>query len=315
MSALQEIDRRAASQSHVTGVMCGLADIDCYLGGFQRGQLLGLAARPSMGKTNLALTIALGAAKTEPAPVAFFSLDRTRHEVIESLLCGEAAVPLRDVLRGNVTSEARERLAQSVAELERLPLFIDDTCALTVPDIRRSCERLAAHRQLSMVFVDYLQLVVPAPGSREANREDELAEICRLLKATAQDLHVPVIVLSQLKPEINRRRNKRPLLSDVRDFGLEQEADVVAFLYRDAYYNVNASEPDVAEFIIARNRGGPTGTVKIRFQSDFARFVSYVSEAHLSPVVEDTLCAHRGPRRSRERAAGLRSGDTSSADS
>jgi replicative DNA helicase len=183
--------------------------------------------------------------------------------------------------RGNIKTHQWEDISRAMGTLNDLPIYLDDMGALTITDVRSRCRRLKSTVGLAAIFIDYLQLVRPGVLARNTNRNEELSEICRSLKITAKDLGVPIIALAQLNRGVEIRSEKRPMLADLRDSGsLEQEADVVAFLYRDGYYNAEAPEPDLTEFIIAKHRNGPTGSVKLRFQREYTLFLPYGDEAH-----------------------------------
>ena len=278
----EQIDRLYHSRGNRTGLTSGFADIDEYTAGFQPGNFVILAARPAMGKTSMALTMAAAAAREEQKPIAFFSLEMTNEELVTRLLCAEARINSQHLRRGNVGDHEWEKISKGMSMLSELPIYIDDSGTVTVSEIRSRCRRLHSGDGLSAVFIDYLQLVRPSTTSKSQNRNDELSEICRTLKATAKDLQIPIFALAQLNRGVESRNDKRPMLSDLRDSGaIEQEADMVTFLYRDAYYNPeSAPEPDLTEFIIAKSRNGPTGTVKLRFLKEHTLFVPYGESGH-----------------------------------
>ncbi len=278
----EQIDRLYHSRGDRTGLTSGFRDIDEYTAGFQPGNFVILAARPGMGKTSMALTMASAAAKEEQKPVAIFSLEMTNEELVTRLLCAEARINSQNLRRGNIKDPEWEKISTGMSALSQLPLHIDDSGTVTVTEIRSRCRRLQSADGLAAVFIDYLQLVRPSGTSRSQNRNDELSEICRMLKATAKDLQIPIVALAQLNRGVESRNDKRPMLADLRDSGaIEQEADMVAFLYRDAYYNPeSAPEPDLTEFIIAKSRNGPTGTVKLRFLKEHTLFVPYGDSSH-----------------------------------
>jgi replicative DNA helicase len=280
----EQIDRLYHSRGDRTGLTSGFRDIDEYTAGFQPGNFVILAARPAMGKTSMALTMAAAAAKEEQKPIAFFSLEMTNEELVTRLLCAEARINSQNLRRGNIKDPEWEKISSGMSALSQLPIYIDDSGTVTVSEIRSRCRRLQSGEGLSAVFIDYLQLVRPSATAKSQNRNDELSEICRVLKATAKDLQIPIIALAQLNRGVESRNDKRPMLSDLRDSGaIEQEADMVSFLYRDAYYNPeSAPEPDLTEFIIAKSRNGPTGTVKLRFLKEHTLFVPYGDGGYFS---------------------------------
>jgi len=280
VAAFQQIERRHYAGGDFTGFTSGFRDIDEYTTGFHPGNLIIIAARPAMGKTSMALTMAVAAAKIERQPIAIFSMEMTNQELVERLMSSEARLDAQKLRRGRVEDNQWKDLGDSIGTLHDLPIFLDDSGSLTVTEIRSRCRQMKAREGLSCVFIDYLQLVQPSNMSRQTTRNEELSEICRTLKATAKDLEVPIIALAQLNRAVESRPNKRPMLSDLRDSGaLEQEADLVAFLYRDSYYHPeSAAELDVTEFIMAKQRNGPVGTVKLRFQKEHTKFVPYGDE-------------------------------------
>jgi replicative DNA helicase len=277
------IDRRYHSRGDRTGLTSGFHDIDAMTTGFQPGNFVIVAGRPGMGKTSFALNMAVAAAREERAPIAFFSLEMSNSELIERLICSEARISMNDMRRGNIKPHQWEEISRAMGDINDLPIYLDDMGALTVSDVRSRCRRLKSTTGLGAIFIDYLQLVRPGVLARGANRNEELSEICRSLKLTAKDLEVPVIALAQLNRGVEIRSEKRPMLADLRDSGsLEAEADLVAFLYRDGYYNPETPEPDLTEFIIAKHRNGPTGPVKLRFQREYTLFLPYGDEGHFA---------------------------------
>jgi len=282
--AFDQIDRLFHMRGGRTGLTAGFHDIDAMTTGFQPGNFVIIAARPGMGKTSFALNMAVAAAREANAsPVAFFSLEMSNNELIQRLICSEARISMNDMRRGNIKTHQWEEISRAMGAINDLPIYLDDLGALTVSDLRSRCRRLKSTVGLDAIFIDYLQLLRPGVLARNVNRNEELSEICRTLKATAKDLSVPIIALAQLNRAVEVRSEKRPILADLRDSGsLEQEADVVAFLYRDGYYNPETPEPDLTEFIIAKHRNGPTGHVKLRFQREFTLFQPYGDESHFS---------------------------------
>jgi replicative DNA helicase len=280
--AFEQIDRLFHSRGDRTGLTSGFRDIDEYTAGFQPGNFVIIAARPAMGKTSMALTMAAAAAREEQKPIAFFSLEMTNDELVTRLLCAEARINAQHLRKGNIRDPDWEKISMGMSALSELPIYIDDSGTITVSEIRSRCRRLQSGDGLSAVFIDYLQLVRPSTSAKPQNRNDELSDICRTLKATAKDLQIPIFALAQLNRGVESRNDKRPMLSDLRDSGaIEQEADMVTFLYRDAYYNPeSAPEPDLTEFIIAKSRNGPTGTVKLRFLKEHTLFVPYGDGSH-----------------------------------
>jgi replicative DNA helicase len=279
--AFDHIDRLFHMRGDRTGLTAGFRDVDAMTTGFQPGNFVIIAGRPGMGKSSFALNMAVAGAREEGGPIVFFSLEMSNSELIQRLICSEARISMNDMRRGNIKPHQWEEISRAMGTLNDLPIYLDDLGALTVSDVRSRCRRLKSTVGLAAIFIDYLQLLRPAALARNANRNEELSEICRSLKATAKDLSVPIIALAQLNRGVEIRSEKRPMLADLRDSGsLEQEADVVAFLYRDGYYNSETPEPDLTEFIIAKHRNGPTGTVKLRFQREYTLFLPYGDESH-----------------------------------
>jgi replicative DNA helicase len=284
--AFENIDKLFHSRGDRTGLTSGFRDVDEMTTGFQPGNFIIVAARPGMGKTSFALNMAVAAAREETQPVAFFSLEMSNDELVQRLICAEAHISMHDMRRGNIKPHHWEKISDAMGVLNELPIYLDDSGALSVAEIRSRCRRLKSGPGLSAVFVDYLQLLRPNVLSRNSNRNEELSDICRTLKTTAKDLGVPIIALAQLNRAVETRAEKRPMLADLRDSGsLEQESDVVAFLYREGYYKEEAPEPDLTEFIIAKHRNGPTGTVKLRFQREYTLFLPYGDESHFPAAV------------------------------
>ncbi len=282
--AFDHIDRLFHMRGDRTGVTTGIPDIDAMTTGLQPGNFVIVAARPGMGKTSFALNMAVAAARESKEPVAFFSLEMSNSELLQRLICAEARLSMHDLRRGNIKPHQWEDISRAMGSLNELPIFLDDTGGLSITEVRSRCRRLKSTVGLGAVFVDYLQLLRPGVLSKNMNRNEELSEICRTMKVTAKDLGVPIIALAQLNRGVESRNDKRPMLADLRDSGsLEQETDLVAFLFRDGYYNPEGPEPDVTEFIIAKHRNGPTGTVKLRFQKEFTLFVPYADESRFPP--------------------------------
>ncbi len=282
--AFDQIDRLFHMRGQRTGVTSGFADIDQITTGFQPGNFVIIAARPGMGKTSFALNMAVAAARSGEAPIAFFSLEMSNNELIQRLICAEAMLSSQKIRLGEIKDRQWEDISRAMGSLNELPIFLDDAGGLSVTEVRSRCRRLKSTVGLSAVFIDYLQLLRPGSLSKNANRNDELSDICRTLKVTAKDLEVPIIALAQLNRGVESRTDKRPMLSDLRDSGsIEQEADLVAFLYREGYYHNEAPDPEMTEFIISKHRNGPTGTPKLRFKKEFTLFQPYGDDAHFAP--------------------------------
>ena len=271
------LKRKTAIESGVSmlGLPSGLRDLDDMTGGAHRTDLTILAARPSMGKTSLGLMVAQAAALHSNATVAVFSLEMSKEQIIDRILCSEARVDLFRYKKNYLVQAEWDRIAEALRTLENTKLFIDDTAGMSPMQVLAKCRRIAAEQKgLDLVVIDYLQLMTT--GKRTENRQQEVSQISRELKSIAKQLNVPVIALSQLSRAPEARQDKRPIMSDLRDSGsIEQDADVVQFLYRDEYYDRNSPDPGVAELIIAKQRNGPTGTVKLAFLKQYTRFESF----------------------------------------
>ncbi len=276
----ERIEQLQAAQGGITGVGTGFPDLDGKTGGFQKGDLVIIAARPSMGKTALVISLLLHAAISQQTPVALFSLEMSKEQLVQRMLCSEALVDLGRLLRGRLTDDDYVRLAQAAAHLNTAPIWIDDSGALNVLEMRGKARRLKTEQpELGLVVVDYLQLMQGGAKNAE-NRQQEVSEISRGLKALAKELEVPVIALSQLSRAPEQRSDHRPQLSDLRESGsIEQDADLVMFLYRPEYYlsDMEAQEQGLAgkaELIIGKQRNGPTGIVELFFRKESTRFES-----------------------------------------
>lgn len=256
------------------GVRMGFRDLDELTSGLQPGGLVVLAARPSVGKTALALSIAMNVALRSSKAVAVFALEMSGMQLALRMLCSEARVDMSRVRVGNLAERDLTRLADTADKLSHAQLFIDDSPDLTVGEMRSRARRLMAEHDLGLICVDYLQLMSAGSGSRsEQNRQQEISAISRGLKGLARELDVPVLALSQLSRAVEARPSHRPLLSDLRESGaLEQDADVVMFIYRDDYYDRNSERAGIAEIIVAKQRNGPTGVVELQFHAQHVRF-------------------------------------------
>jgi len=271
----EKIEQLQAAKGGITGVPTGFYDLDEMTGGFQKGDLVIVAARPSMGKTALVTGLALHAAISNRLPVALFSLEMSKEQLVQRMLCSEALVDLGRLLRGRLTDDDYVQLAQAAAHLNTAPVWIDDSGSLNVLEMRAKARRLKADQpELSMVIVDYIQLMNSA--GRAENRVQEVSAISRGLKSLAKELGVPIIALSQLSRAPEQRTDHRPQLSDLRESGsIEQDADLVMFLYRQEYYH--RDDPELhgkAELIIGKQRNGPTGLVNLFFRRECTRFES-----------------------------------------
>ncbi len=262
----------AASDSAVPGLSTGLKDLDRAISGLNKSDLILLAARPGMGKTSMALNILLDAGKKSGKKVAFFSLEMSREQLALRLIASECFIDNKKLVTGKLTEEDWESVAAAADSLSRSTILIDDDSTVTVADINAKCRRV---EDLGLVVIDYLQLMQSAGGKSRSgdNRQQIVSDISRSLKIMAKELNVPVLCLSQLSRANEGRTDKRPMLSDLRESGaIEQDADIVLFLYRDGYYNKDSENPNEAECIIAKNRHGETGTVYLQWQPQFTTF-------------------------------------------
>src|SRR5829696_1530515 len=278
--ALEMIQRLYEQEGEVTGVETGFEDLDRLTTGFHKSDLIILAARPAMGKTALSLNAIWHAAGEKKMPVAIFSLEMSKEQLVQRLISQTTRIPAQALRSGNVKAEDWPKLVRGVAEVSRAPIWIDDTAGVTLMEIRAKVRRLASQLNvagempLSLVVVDYLQLMV-GQGARAENRQQEIADISRGLKVLARDLDVPVLAIAQLSRAVEQRHDKRPLLSDLRDSGaIEQDADVVMFLYRDEYYNPESDDKGIAEVIVGKHRNGPTGKVQLAWMEQYTKFAS-----------------------------------------
>ncbi len=277
LELVERVEDMAKNPSDVTGVHSGFYDLDRMTAGLQRGDLIIVAARPSMGKTAFALNIAENVAVNEGLPVAVFSMEMGASQLALRLVGSLGRIDQGNLRTGKLRDEEWGRLNEAADRLCQAQVFIDETPGLTPSELRANARRLARKfgGTLGLIVVDYLQLMSGSVGSDE-NRATELGEISRGLKALAKELQCPVIALSQLNRSVETRNDKRPMMSDLRESGaIEQDADVIVFIYRDDYYNKESKEPGVAEIIIGKQRNGPTGTVKLTFLKPLTRFESY----------------------------------------
>jgi replicative DNA helicase len=276
-TAVDRIDELFHKDSPVTGLSTGFADLDDKTSGLQKSDLIIIAGRPSMGKTSFAMNLAENAAIHTKAPVAVFSMEMPGEQLAMRLMSSLGHIDQHKVRTGKLDDEDWPRLTSAISMLADTPLFIDDTPALSPTDLRARARRLAREQDgLGLIVIDYLQLM-QVPGNKE-NRATEVAEISRSLKALAKELNVPVIALSQLNRSLEQRPNKRPVMSDLRESGgLEQDADIIMFIYRDEVYNEDSEDKGTAEIIIAKQRNGPTGTVRLAFLGQYTRFENFAS--------------------------------------
>ena len=274
VESFTNLEKLYNQKQHITGVPTQFYDLDDKTAGLHGSELILIAARPAMGKTAFALNIATNAALKSNVPVAIFSLEMSKDQIVNRMLCSEAMVDSNKVRTGKLDEEDWVKLAEAIGPLSEAGIYIDDTPGISVIDIRTKCRKLKMEKNIGLVVIDYLQLV-QGSSKKSNNREQEIAEISRSLKILAKELNVPVIALSQLSRAVEQRPDHRPMLSDLRESGsIEQDADIVMFLYRDDYYNEDSEEKNIAEVIIAKQRGGSTGTVKLYWMGNYTKFVN-----------------------------------------
>lgn len=273
VDTVNKITEVAQQEGQVIGITTGFMDIDAKTTGLHPADFILIAARPSMGKTSLVLNIARNAAMIDRAPVAIFSLEMARDQLVQRLLSAESHVELQKIRTGELTDEDWHKIIEASEHLAQSPIYIDDTPGITVMEMRSKARRLKLEHGLKMIVIDYLQLM--SGSGKTESRQQEISEISRGLKGLARELEVPVISLSQLSRAPEARTDHRPMLSDLRESGaIEQDADLVGFLYRDDYYNPETDKRNIAELIIAKQRNGPTGTIELAWLGQFTKFES-----------------------------------------
>jgi replicative DNA helicase len=274
--SFERLDELHKDKGKIRGVPTGLKDLDNILAGLQRSDLIVIASRPSMGKTALALNLAHNIASKSELPVVVFSIEMSKEQVVDRLLSMESGVDAWNIRTGNLSDTDFEKIGQAMGSLSEAPIYIDDTPGITVSDMRTKARREQHQRQLGAIIVDYLQLM--SGGSRfgmDFNRVQEISEISRGLKAIARELNVPVIALSQLNRSVESRTPQVPQLADLRESGsIEQDADVVAFIYREDYYNPDTNRKNITDILIKKHRNGPTGNIELYFDRERQRFKS-----------------------------------------
>ena len=269
-----ELEQLYNRKQHITGVPTGFADLDYRTAGLHNSDLILVAARPAMGKSAFALNIATNAAVRANVPVAIFSLEMSKEQMVNRILCSEAMVDSNKVRTGTLEDEDWAKLAEASGVLSESNIYIDDTPGISIMEIRAKCRKMKLEKNIGLVVIDYLQLV-QGSGKRGASREQEIPEISRSLKILAKEIEVPVIALSQLSRAPEQRPDHRPMLSDLRESGsIEQDADIVMFLYRDDYYNEDSEKKNIAEVIIAKHRAGSTGTVELLWLGNYTKFAN-----------------------------------------
>lgn len=279
-TSFQNIEARYENRDALSGVPSGFYDLDAMTSGFQPNDLVIIAARPSMGKTAFVLNLATAAAVDNNVPVAIFSLEMSKESLVQRMLCAEAKIDANRLRTGHLHTNDWTHLAMAMGKLGEAPIYIDDSAMVNVLEIRAKCRRLKAEAKgLGMVIIDYIQLLQGRKATD--NRVQEVSEISRSLKQLAREISTPVLALSQLSRAVEARQNKRPMLSDLRESGsIEQDADLVMFIYRDEYYEPESEKKGEAEIIIAKQRNGPVGTVDLLYQGSITRFLNKVQNQY-----------------------------------
>lgn len=273
VTTFEVMQKRSENKGGLTGLTTGFIDLDRKTSGMQKADLVLLAARPSMGKTALMVNISTNAALKANATVAMFSLEMSRNQLSQRILSSLSHVDLMKIISGDLTTEEWSKVIETMTYMNEMAIYIDDMAGITPLEVKAKCRRLKAEKGLDLVVIDYLQLM--EVGGRAESRQQEISAISRQLKGIAKELDVPVIALSQLSRAPEMRADHRPILSDLRESGaIEQDADIVMFLYRDEYYNPDTEKQGLGELIIAKHRNGPTGTVELLFKGEYTKFVN-----------------------------------------
>ncbi|MGE5472959.1 MAG: replicative DNA helicase [Ignavibacteriales bacterium] len=273
LESFNKLEELYNSKGYITGVPTGFSDLDAKTSGLHPSDLILIAARPAMGKTSFALNIAQYASIHGRVPVALFSLEMSKEQLVNRILCSEAMVDSQKIRTGKLDEEDWTKIAGALGPISEAPIYIDDTPGLSVMEIRAKCRRLKLEKDIGLIVIDYLQLM-QGRGKSE-NRQQEISEISRALKILAKEINVPVVTLSQLSRAPETRSDHRPILSDLRESGaIEQDADLVVFLYRDDYYNPETEKKNIAEVILAKHRNGSTGIVELAWLGQFTKFAN-----------------------------------------
>lgn len=279
LNALEKIELASKTSGSVTGIPTGFLDLDYKMAGLQPSDLILVAARPSMGKTAFVLNIAQHVAFKAKKSVAIFSLEMSKEQLVNRLFALEAQVDSQSLRTGNLKDEDWEKLIESAGIIGKSNLIIDDTPGISISELRSKCRKFKLEHGLDLIIIDYLQLMTGRVGGRSESRQQEISDISRALKGLARELNVPVIALSQLSRAVEQRPDHRPMLSDLRESGaIEQDADVVMFIYRDDYYNKDTELKNVAEIIIAKQRNGSIGTVNLTWLPNYTKFANYLKQ-------------------------------------
>jgi len=270
-NTIEKLEYLHKKKSDITGLTSGFKDLDSFTSGWQNSDLIIVAARPAMGKTSFCLNIAQNAAIKGNIPVAIFSLEMSREQLVQRMISSTAEIDQQKLSTGRLYDKDWIALTNAIGPLAEAKIYIDDTPAISVREIRAKTRRLKAEKGLGLIVIDYLQLM--SGGKRVESRQQEISEISRSLKALARELNIPIIALSQLSRAVEQSQDKRPSLSHLRESGaLEQDADIVMFIYRDEYYNPESEKLGIAEIIIAKHRNGPVGSVELSFRKEFTKF-------------------------------------------
>lgn len=274
IESFAEIEKLYNQKEPITGVPTGFSDLDYKTAGLHNSDLVLIAARPAMGKSAFALNIASNAAIKANVPVVIFNLEMSKSQLVNRMLCSEAMVDSNKIRTGKIEEDDWGKLATALGPLSEAPIYIDDTPGISITEIRAKCRKLKLEKNIGLIVIDYLQLI-QGSGKRNSSREQEISEISRSLKILAKELDVPVIALSQLSRAAEQRQDHRPMLSDLRESGaIEQDADIVMFLYRDDYYNPDTEKKNIAEVILAKHRAGSTGTVELLWMGSYTKFAN-----------------------------------------
>jgi replicative DNA helicase len=274
VESFAELEKLYNQKGKLSGISTGFIDLDYKTAGLHNSDLIIIAARPAMGKSAFAINIATNAAIMSNLPVAIFNLEMSKEQVGNRILCSEAMVDSNKVRTGQLDDDDWMKLASTLGRLSEAPIYIDDTPGISIMEVRAKCRKLKLEKNIGLVVIDYLQLV-QGSGKKNSSREQEISEISRSLKILAKELDIPVIALSQLSRGAEKRDDKRPMLSDLRESGaIEQDADIVMFLYRDDYYNEDSEKKNIAEVILAKHRGGSTGTVDLAWMGSYTKFAN-----------------------------------------
>ena len=277
LDSFAQIEARAANQDELTGLGTGFIDLDNKLSGLQKSDLILLAARPSMGKTALGINIATNSALKYGAKVAIFSLEMSKEQLVQRMISSTSHVDLQNIISGRLEEDQWLEIINSMAPLSQAQVSIDDTAAISLMEMKAKCRRLKIEKGLDLIVIDYLQLM--QLEGRQENRQQEISAISRGLKGLAKEMECPVIALSQLSRAPELRSDHRPILSDLRESGaIEQDADIVMFLYRDDYYHEDSEKKNIGELIIAKHRNGPTGSIELVFKNEYTKFVNMVRD-------------------------------------